>query len=465
MGDTLPSNLYAADNIYNSGFTTIWNIPKADPGHPTLYPIIIALFWAALGKTLLVTHAVQVLVGFGLTVVLYKIANGLVSERTAQFATLFFCITPFYVAQLTGASLQLPLTLAAALAFYYSRQQKYLLYTLGLCAMMLLHLQGAFLLLFLCIDDAARFYYQNGYKRYNEWFVKRFNVYAAPFLVFMSWGVFHFLETGWVFSSPNYLRGAPGLAGAAYNLGIAVWRIIDFGYIIPLLAVFLFFIKRLKKLYLGDALVQLFITYLLALMVLGAGISLLFAYPPIHRYFLPSTLFLIILFAAVLEKLKPTVAKAWAVLAGIVLVAGNFMYYPGKCIGDSNIAYLPIYQIEKQLTTQFPKGTEFYTYAPLSYPSAIRYLDSSQGPVFKELYHTHIDSATYVAQSNMNCEFSPEELQKLKGWHGTTFERGGIYINVYANPAKVPVKPTGWQLREPSKGELWMKQMKGKLKD
>jgi hypothetical protein len=463
LGDSIPSNLTAAHNIYNNHFATVWNTPDADPGHPTLYPMLVALVWAVLGNSLWVTHLVQVVLGFLLVLVVHKIARNYYSQTTARFAALLFAISPLYVAQLTNASLHLPLTLAAFTAFYFWQQKKYTAYTIALCAMMLVHLQGAFLLLFLCLHDVVMFYINNGYKKYGQWLFKRWWVYSIPFLVFITWGLLHATKFGWAFTSPNYMRDSPTLKGIVYNFVIAFWRIADFGYIAPLAAVVLFFIKQRKKIYLGLPNVQAFIGYLLLLLVVGGGIAVVFAYPPIHRYFLASSVLLLVLFAGVLQTMPAKRKTIWAVLAGLALVAGNFMYYPGKCIGDGNIAYTPIFSLEKQIAADFAANTVFYTYAPLSYPSAIRYADATHAPHLKGLYNTPLDSVAYVLQSAMNCEFTSQELEVLQGWHGTSYSSGGMYINIYANPDSVPQKPKGWQLRQPTTAEKWLQHLKQKF--
>jgi hypothetical protein len=280
LGDSIPSNLFAAENIYNHHFTTFWNIPEADPGHGTLYPALIAFVWLFLGKTLWATHLVQIIIGLFTCFIGYKIARKNWSEGTSQFAVLLFSISPLYVGQLVGASLQLPLTLAAFCAFYFWQQKKYALYTLSLSLMMLCHLQAAFLLLFLCIHDAAFFYIENGYKPYLQWLLKRWWVYGLPFAVFIVWGILHQQHSGWAFSSPNYLREVPSLKGLLYNLGIMGWRIIDFGYLIPFAVVIIFIIKRRKKIYLGDTKIQALISYVLMVLIVGGGICVVFAPPP-----------------------------------------------------------------------------------------------------------------------------------------------------------------------------------------
>jgi 4-amino-4-deoxy-L-arabinose transferase-like glycosyltransferase len=464
LGDTLPSNLYAANNIYAHNFSTIWNTPEADPGHPTLYPLIIAIGWVILGKSLWVTHLIQILVGLLLCLVTYKIAQQFWSEKTAQFSALIFAISPFYVAQLTNASLQLPLTLAALSAFYFWLKNKNTAYIITISVMMLLHLQGAFLLLFLAVNDVVFYSFTNGIRSIFSWIKQKWWQYTIPFLVLILWAFAHYQQFGWAISSPNYLRDAPTLKGIAYNFAIAFWRITDFGYVIPLFVVLLIFFKKRKTFYPTDSFIKVFISYSLLLLLVGGGICVLFAYPPIHRYFLPASVFLIILFAGSLEIMRPIPKKIWAVLTGLTLVAGNFMYYPGKCIGDSNIAYLPIYELEQEIKNDFGDSITFYTYAPLSYPTSIRYLDSTKGVHLKGLYNKPFDSVAYIFHSNMNCEFSFDGLQQLKGWHGTTYEKNGIYINIYANPAFIVKKPEGWQLRQPSNIELWMKDIKKKFK-
>lgn len=464
LGDTLPSNLYAAENIYSNNFSTVWNTPEADPGHPTLYPLIIAACWVILGKSLWVTHLIQILVGLFLSIVIYKIAKHFWSEKTAQFAALFFIISPFYVAQLTNASLQLPLTLTAFLAFYFWLQNKRTAYVAALSVMMLIHLQGAFLLLFLAVNDVVFYSFTNGIRAIFKWAKQKWWLYTIPFLVLVAWALTHQQKFGWAISSPNYLRDVPSLKGIAYNFAIAFWRITDFGYVVLLLAVFILFFKNRKKFYPTDSFIKVLVSYSLMLLLVGGGISVLFAYPPIHRYFLPSSVLLIMLFAGTLQIMRPLPKKIWAVVASAALVLGNFMYYPGKCIGDSNIAYLPIYELEQEVKNDFSDSITFYTYAPLSYPTSMRYLDSTKGIRLKGLYGKPFDSVAYILHSNMNCEFSFDGLQQLKGWHGTTYEKNGIYINIYANPAFIVKKPKGWQLRQPAFIELWMKDIKKKFK-
>lgn len=463
LGDSIPSNLYAADNIYTHHLSTIWNIAEADPGHPTLYPYIVALLWTVLGKSLWVAHLLQIAIGLLLCHTLYNIAKQYMGQKTAQFATLFFAISPLYVAQLTNVSLQLPLTLAAFAAFYFWLKGKRMAYAIALCLMMWVHLQGALLLLFLATNDALHYMFENGVKSLLRWVAKKWWVYTLPFIAFVGWAWVHQNHFGWAISSPNYLRENPTLKGIAYNFAIAFWRITDFGYLLPLACVLLAGFRLRKKIYLTDAFARLFITYSLLLLLVGGGICILFAYPPIHRYFLPATVVLFLLFAAALENMRPLPKKVWAIAAAIALVAGNFMYYPGKCIGDANIAYTPIYNLEKQIAQDFDDSITFYTYAPLSYPSAIRYLDSAKGLRLKGLYNIPLDSVAYVLQSNMNCEFDFNGLAQLKGWHGTTYEQGGVYITIYANPQYLPQKPKGWQIRQPSSAEIWLLNLKKKL--
>lgn len=464
IGDSLITNLLGAENIYKNNLATIWNYAANDAGHPTLYPFIIATFWTVLGKSLWVTHLIQVLVGYFLCITVYKIATQYISKTSAAFAVLLFTITPSYVAQLTNASPQLPLTLVALLAFYFLIQKRKTAYILVLSLMMVVHLQAAYLLLFLALQDLLFFVFDNGVTQFIQWLKKRFIVYAIPFLVFIIWAFFHYQQFGWAITSPNYLRDVPTLKLIAYNFAIAFWRIIDFGYALPLLAVFIFFIKYRNTLYKTDGLFSLLFSYSLLLLVLGGGICLTFAYPPAHRYFLPTTIFLCILFGGVLERISVPKKIVWSVATSIALVFGNFMYYPGKCIGDSNITYLPIYELEQEIKKDFNDSITFYTYAPLSYPKSIRHLDSTKGLRLKGLYNKPFDNVAYILQSNMNCEFSFDGLQQLKGWHGTTYEKNGIYVNIYANPAFIIKKPKGWQLRQPSKIELWMGDIKKKFK-
>ncbi len=455
-GDSIASVSKAAVRIYEEGLQHPWNYPDADPGHPTLFPWIIALCWHIFGQALWVAHALIALCMIGVI----KLMQGylrLYEEKLQVWGLLLFAVSPLLVSQAMEISLALPLTLAYFSAIQGRKKNQNFLWVLSLMALSLLHLQGMMLLAALGLYDLMR-----SWPITPKWW-KRAPLYLLPLSTFGLWAVFHYNEFGWAIFTPNYGRSAPGIGTIIYNLAISAWRLLDLGYFILVLPVAWSLYLVARKRLLGD-IDKLFIATSL---ILCLGIPVIFAYPPSHRYILPVYLLLIPLFLRFLQHRKEKVQAAWLTVTFLFLLSGNLWVYPGKCLGDQNLVFLSFMDLEQEMMESLPKNTTIHSFAPLNNASKFTWLTKERALSYTDLYDKDFKQVDWIVESNLNCEFTSEMKETLaEEFVARSFESYGVYINVWMNKKLLNLHPEfATQAHQAGGVELWMRNLKEKLKN
>lgn len=454
-GDSIASVSKAAVRIFEEGLLHPWNYPDADPGHPTLFPWIIALCWTIFKQALWVPHALIALCMIGVL----KFMQGtmrLYEEKLQAWGLLLLAVSPLLVSQAMEISLALPLTLAYLAAVQGLKKDNKLLWVLGMIALSLLHLQGMMLLAALGLYDLAR-----SWPITIKWW-KRAPYYFIPLITFGLWAYFHYYEFGWALFTPNYGRAAPGLGTILYNLAISAWRLLDLGYLILFLPVAWSVFQAARKRRISD-LDRLFLASFLLLCI---GIPVIFAYPPSHRYILPVYVLLVPLFLRFLQRKKKKVQVLWLSAAFLLLLSGNLWVYPGKCLGDQNLVFLSYLDLEEEIMEALPEKTVVHSFAPLNNASKFTWLVPERSIRYEDLYERDFKSIDWIIESNLNCEFTQEMKDELaQEFVAHSFESYGMYVNVWMNKNLINAYPEfATQPHQIGGLERWMRNLKDKAK-
>ncbi|MDX5320606.1 MAG: glycosyltransferase family 39 protein [Bacteroidota bacterium] len=455
-GDSIASVSKAAVRIFEEGLNRPWNYPNADPGHPTLFPWIIALAWKLVGLHLWVPHFLIALMAGGLLRRLDDFQK-LLDEKLRLWGLLLAGISPLFISQSLEVSLALPLTFLTFEAVHFLKRKQYFVFVLCMMALSLVHLQGMMLLAAIGLYDIWRSW------PLKTSFWKRLPLYVFPLLSFAIWVYFHQKEFGWGIFTPNYGRSAPGLKMIIYNLAISAWRLLDLGYFMVCVpALFLGFSSFVKR-KTGD-LDKLF---LILLLVLAIGIPVIFAYPPNHRYVFPVYLLSIPLFLKFIKAWKPKRQAIMLMFSFVMLLSGNLWYYPGKCLGDQNLVFLGYHEIEQEVMEYLPEGTIVHSYAPLNNDSKFTWLIPSRSIRYTDLYDREYEQVDWILESNLNCEFSGEDRHVLDSFFvSRTFSTYGVYANLWMNKRLSKDFPNHpGPKREPGRLEIWIQEMKTRLKN
>jgi len=454
-GDSIASVSKAAVRIYEEGLLHPWNYPDADPGHPTLFPWLIALCWNIFGQSLWVAHGLVALCLIGVL----KLAQNymrLYDEKLQAWGLLLLAVSPLLVSQAMEISLALPLTLAYFAAIQGLKKDQKFLWVLSMIALSLLHLQGMMVLAALGLYDLMR-----SWPITLKWW-KRAPYYLFPLATFGLWALIHQHEFGWAIFTPNYGRSAPGIGTIIYNLAISTWRLLDLGYFILVLPVAWSLFFAAKKGLLSD-IDKLFIA---SFFLLCLGIPVIFAYPPSHRYFLPIYLLLVPLFLRFLQRKKEKIQALWLSAAFVLLLSGNLWVYPGKCLGDQNLVFLSYMDLEQDMIESLPENTTLHSFAPLNNDSKFTWLVPERTIRYTDLYDLDFKQVEWIIESNLNCEFTPEMKETLtQEFVARSFESYGLYVNVWMNKNLIATYPDfATQAHQAGGLEIWMRKLKESLK-
>jgi len=462
FGDAISTVSRVALNIYDSDFTDLSYPEGRDPGHPILIPILHAALWKITGVSLWTSHAFNSLFTIAILIIILKwFKRSDADDHLTSLSWALILVSPLFLAQTAMLNTHLALTAFIFLAAYAWRFDKRILFIIATCLAVLTHLQAVFYIvaLFLCFTlDRMQL---SGYKVLKKDIVDAAKWFVPSALLFALWGIYHYSLEGWAFSSLDYgdHRGFPGFKRFVVNLVLSDWRILDYGQIalvIPAIWIFArtFAMRASHQIWKYPASIFLVLYFFNAF-----AISATTTTGPAHRYFLPVLPFLVMASAEALLRIK----LVYRLGLLLVLLSGHFWFYPGKIVGDATLQYRSAIDLLDDVKEEVP-GRDVYSFAPLGNPSREMYLKQGASPM-RSLYDRPLSSVAYILHSNVSGDFSKEELELLQTqWYGTSFEKGRIWFNLYANPDSVPVKPEGWQLREPSSAEKWMEGLKKKFK-
>lgn len=453
FGDAISSTYQSANHIYDNSLMTIFYPIDTDPGHPTLYPYLLAVSWKIFGQTIEVSHAYSAFWMLLLSLLFVKIARLFLTPQNTFLAAILLVSFGTYLSLSAMVLNTTMLMFFVLISFYGLYTKKSWLLLIGNCLMVLTHLQGTFFVIGFGIAHVICDSYFN--KKNIFYFIKRHLIYyLIPSLLFIGWIYLHYLHTGWYTHSPNYsdTQSPKTLFTVVKSILIIIWRLIDYGmlpiHVFALLAIF----KRQS-----DRILALtYISLLLSNMII---MSVFLENTIGHRYFFVIHLFGIIICFQYLAAVFGEFKYKLYVMIFCVLVAGNFLYYPGKTLGDATLAYRSYFEIEKKIKQDFADTTRFYSYAPIANISQAKSLDDSSLDIGR-ISSNNISEIPVILQSNLNAEFDPETKSLLAStWYGKSYEKGAVFVNVYLNPALYS-KPLQWKLRTPGVIENYMESLK-----
>jgi hypothetical protein len=441
FGDAISSTYYAANHIYTNNLLTLFYGPEVDPGHPTLYAWLLAGCWKIFGQSLSVSHAFSACWMFGFTGVFLVLANRMLYQHYVALAAGTLVLFSTYLslsAMVLNTSMLVFLVLLSAYAIII--QNRFLL-VLANCLMVCVHLQGTF---FVLANVCAIFCINFGVVGILHTVKRYLFAFLLPLLLFACWLLLHKSHTGWYLQSPHYtdLEKHTTVLGTALNVLRILWRLADFGMLpVHALAVLAIVRKRAHK-----SLGVVYISYL----AINATIMLLVLHATIaHRYFFPIHALAIILAYQYVSSMSGKWQVALSLFTVTAVISGNFLYYPGKTIGDATLAYRNYFDLEKTIVHDLAYTYSLKSLAPIGNTTRSKYLDNRYRDI-KRLDLAKLNDADVVLQSNINAEFDQATIRFLQNnWYGTTYASGPVYVNVYLNPLRTKVKPEGWALRKP----------------
>lgn len=441
FGDAISSTYYAAQHIYSHQLLTVFYDSHVDPGHPTLYAWLLAACWKMFGQTLAVTHLFSASWMLAFALVFIRLALSVLNNRFVVMATLTLCVFSTYLSLSAMVLNTSMLMFLGILSIYAIIARKMALLLLANSLMVCVHLQGTF---FVLANACAVVWMNRNTDELIQIGKKYLLAFLLPLLLFLFWLLLHKAHTGWYVQSPQYsdLEKNTSLTGTLVNTLRIIWRLADYG----MLPVHILAVTAILRKYAHRPLAVLYVSY----MVINAVIMLAVLHNTIaHRYFFVIHAPAIILAYQYISSMSPKRQTTLSLVVIVALLSGNFLYYPGKTIGDATLAYRNYFELEKNIVNDLAGEYTLHSLAPIGNTTRSKYLDDRYVDI-QRLDLARLKDAEVVLQSNINAEFDQETISYLQNkWYGTTYASGSVYVNVYLNPKKAKVVPVSWAVREP----------------
>lgn len=442
--DTVQLASKHAQFFYETDFHSLILPEEIDSGHPPIFGMYIAFVWKLWGKSLWVSHLAMLPFLLGIAYLLEKIGEALLGQKNCASILLLCFADPVLLGQLILVSPDIVLVccfLGALLAIIKSQFWLLCLYVIGLGLISTRGMMVAF----------ALFLFANFISK-ERWSIKLLLVKALPFLpgglLAAGYLFYHWQQTGWVGYHENS-TWAPSftkvdMAGFVRNIGVVVWRILDFGRVFVVLAIVAVITFKLKsngwKMPKFDrhdirwqliALTGLLFIALVPLQMQHQGLLA-------HRYFLPIFLAMSFILAHWVHQIPSRWGRPALFLATIGLATGNFWVYPPKiAMGwDSTLAHLPWYGLQQQVQNYLRENEIPFEEVGTGFPNiGPRDIYELNG-VGEGFSSRNLEKDCYIFYSNIMNDFTDEEIDLLHAnWH-VLFEEeeGGVCVKLFKNP-------------------------------
>ncbi len=427
--------------FYDHNFQHLFFPPKIDAGYQPLYGMFLAFCWKIAGRSLVVSHLVMLPFVLGIVHQVLKLCRKFLQVNLASFAAILLLADPTLIAQCTQVAPDV------LLVFFYlfclnrilENKRGWLAFVLILLGM--LSPRGTIAVAALFFTDAFLWILKR--EKFSLKAVLPLMLTYVPATAITSfWLYLHYKHTGWIGLNPDpnwsWNTGSQfaGFTGILRNIGVLLWRLLDFGRIsvwLVLAATVLTFYRR--KLKFPPKTFTLSGLILIPLFVYSFFL-LPYTNPVGHRYIIVIYLCAALLTFYLLAQLPNNFRRKFAygfMLANLVL--GHFWVYPDTVAKgwDASLAHIPYFELRRNAIqyldeTHIPV-TEVGSDFPNLYPiGTIDLTNDARSFKAKDL-----QTDTYILYSNIYNGFTDEELQELKtSWQAVkTWKKGSVKVILY----------------------------------
>ncbi len=431
--DTVQLASKHAHFFYENGFSSFILPPEIDSGHPPTFGALLAFCWMTFGKTLAVSHLMILPFSVGILWLAYSIGKYYLGEWAVAFPILCF-LDPTLSAQTILVSPDVLVIFFFLLCWYSIIYDREKLLAAGVMALGMLSMRGMMIGFALFIFSLFR-------KTKEPANINHVLNKLAPFIpggaLALGFLIAHYSITGWI----GYHDDSPwadsfasvSIGGFFKNIGILIWRYIDFGRLFIYGSTWLMLLQipfSVKpKLWEAMSLVAILELVLVPSMLLHEGLLG-------HRYLLPIFTAINLLFCVCLFQFENIKKKfLWLSVAGMFLVTGNLWIYPKNIAQgwDASLAHLPFYKLRDKMINYIDEEALNYTEIGTVFPqkgSFELYDLNERKEGFVEL---DFEKNKYILYSTIMNDFSDEQLELLENtWEvKRKFASGGIEVILY----------------------------------
>ena len=452
-------------HFFNNGLGA-WILPtELDSGHPPGFGWYLAVWWKFLGLSLPVAHLammpVLILIWLGFYRILILFMPGKSNFMAHGLAALLLLMEPTFIAQAIHIGPDLMLLALYLWAVISIIEHRNWLLTALLFAMGMVSLRGCFSVAALWFTHLGWLFIQEKESKTAGQLsgsekglsIRSFLTSATllPYAIatagIMGWFAWHAHQTGWFLvnsaSSWSSSQQFPGVIGMARNLGLIVWRMLDFGRLVLWIPGLFWFVSWLVKANKNSQESGMIMIFIVPLFILSLAF-LPFSNPIAHRYYLIVFVLAIPWFAYRIQLLEGTRQRFFIIAAIGMLGFGHRWIYPDKVAQgwDASLAHLPFFSLMSEAWSEIPNPDLVYTEFPLYKPmQSIRPGSHQERLSFRKAEGDWLQY-DYILYSNIINDIDGTTYDQItttwpmqKEW-----EQGKIFIRLYRKPGIAPIE-------------------------
>jgi hypothetical protein len=422
---------------YDHDFKYFFLPSEIDSGHPTLFPLLLALVWKVFGPGLLISHLLM-LPFIGILIVnLIEFSGHYFKNNRFRIAALVL-LNPMLLGHSTLVSPDILLLSFFFLALNGIIGNAIWKSSIAIAILASLSMRG----MMSCAVLFSFFAYLS-FKSPRFW-IKSIQIFLPGFLLAVGFLIFHFLHTGWI----GYFAGS-SWAGSFDRVDFKGWfrNVLVFGFRMADMGnIFIWII-------IGGAIIwgsagkitftkknfELFFLVVLSLVILVLP-QFFFRQLLMHRYLLPFIILSIFFICSLAER---TIAilkfKKLLIFTLLGLSTGNFWVYPDKIAKgwDCTLAHLPYYHLRKEALAYIKERNIPLNRVSAGFPYNLpsKYIDlTADTTSFSRL---PVEQSPYVLYSNISNDYTNEQLRNFdKEWAVIkTFGKWPVRFVLYKNPS------------------------------
>lgn len=436
--DTIQLGSKHAGFYYSQNFSSLLLPDSIDSGHIPAFGMLLALAWKVFGRSLLVSHLFMLPFVLGILWQLRKLTAKIIPDKYAGWAFLLVLIDPTLLSQMTLVSPDVVLVFFFLSGWNSILENKKFLLSLSITCLFLVSMRGMMVsFCLLLLDVGQNISFSQKVKPVIRSLLQRSLIYLPALVIMLSFSVYHYQQKEWI----GYHEDSPwagsfervGFSGLLHNMGILVWRIIDFGRI-GIWAILLFMLYKFR----GHTFVRkesrvLAVFFLILLVFLP--LNMVWAKNLLgHRYLLPVFLAFALLCASLLfssdmsKKLRRALVTLWI----MVLLGGNLWVYPVKISQgwDATLGHLPYYKIRQQAIEYIDQQNIEFSSVQSFFPNVSTMDETDLNGDYRK-FSSFTNDQEYVLYSNV-FNVSDEEYHIIHNDYTVIrqFKKGFLYFNL-----------------------------------
>ncbi|MFK7807040.1 MAG: hypothetical protein AB8F74_04480 [Saprospiraceae bacterium] len=372
------------------------------------------------GQELWVGHLAMWPFLMGIVVLAYKIANHFFNKFGVVILLLLIAVDPFILGQGVLVSPDVPVLFGWLLGVYAVLKNKNIWKVIAAILLAMLSMRGMMLVVVLFLFDLLK---EIEFDRISvQGLTQKIAPYVPSGLFGLAFLIAHYQYAGWIGYHENSSWAASfervDLLGGLRNVGLIIWRMLDFGRIgicllLSIGGVFYLYRNGLKNKHVRALLVLLIasVFVLTPSLIIHRALSA-------HRYLMPITT--IMSFATVFVLLEIIKSEKWQKIIASVLVvsllAGNAWVYPKKIAQgwDSTLGHWPYYSLRSEMIDYLLEQNISLEKIGTAFPNRtdLKYTDLNPGVGAFSSYD--LESQSYILYSNIYNDFTDEAIDEME---------------------------------------------------